>query len=672
MTERFYQTLLSVMEQKVREHDRIFIDTCSLLDAGADKFWMKIIPFLYKYGKYIVIAVRVYQEVQKFAFDATYAQRKGKPELRQIALTVLARIEELHKVGLVQFFGDANDNFADNVFQTVFTQHRLKYNMLLITQDRNLSTDIINISKSRSVTTSNKITVMRITNNGILREFDPNWKRPTAETDSESKSSSSAAAQRPTTSIKKPTTSIKKDEIFAIAQSVTHITGKMPITREPKEGSILTAERGRLQKSITLQQKISAGGEGTIYFTNIPKVVAKIYKPEKLNRAKFEKLRLMTTKSLDCQGICLPQALLYNANKEFVGYLMEQAEGKELQKCLFIPKLLLKTFPNWTKVETVTLCITILEKIKYLHDRNVILGDINPLNILVKSPKDVYFVDTDSYQIEGFPCPVGTINFTAPEIQRKTYSDFLRTVGNERFAVATLLFMIMLPGKPPYSLQGGENQIDNIINGDFAYASGERSTGKAPEGMWRFCWSHMPRYLKDDFYETFRKEGEHHAEDKRFSTDDWLDKFKYYLKLLKDGTLQNNDEMSIDIFPTRLKRNKNANYINCKLCGKEVDEERTQQGICNECLYHKGEIYHCGNCGKELLYTNFQKLIKQSNKHRLCDDCFKQMNSVYCTVTCSVCGQQFNLTYGDKAYYDSKGYTFPPKKCKNCRQLSKQ
>ena len=81
MAEQFYQTLLSVMEQKVREHDRIFIDTCSLLDAGADKFWMKIIPFLYKYGKYIVIAVRVYQEVQKFAFDATYAQRKGKPEL---------------------------------------------------------------------------------------------------------------------------------------------------------------------------------------------------------------------------------------------------------------------------------------------------------------------------------------------------------------------------------------------------------------------------------------------------------------------------------------------------------------------------------------------------------------------------------------------------------------
>ena len=42
----------------------------------------------------------------------------------------------------------------------------------------------------------------------------------------------------------------------------------------------------------------------------------------------------------------------------------------------------------------------------YLHERNIIMGDINALNILVVSPTEVYFVDTDSYQIEEFPCPV--------------------------------------------------------------------------------------------------------------------------------------------------------------------------------------------------------------------------------------------------------------------------
>ena len=177
----------------------------------------------------------------------------------------------------------------------------------------------------------------------------------------------------------------------------------------------------------------------------------------------------MLSKKIECEGVCYPVAALYNSNKEFIGYMMPKAKGKELQKSIFIKPLFLKNFPNWKKRDTVELCITILEKIKYLHDRNIVMGDINPANILIVSPKEVYFVDTDSYQVEDFPCPVGTNNYTAPEIQRKHFSDFLRTMGNENFAVATLLFMIMLPGKPPYSQQGGEDPINNIIKMDFSY-----------------------------------------------------------------------------------------------------------------------------------------------------------------------------------------------------------
>ena len=40
-------------------------------------------------------------------------------------------------------------------------------------------------------------------------------------------------------------------------------------------------------------------------------------------------------------------------------------------------------------------------------------------------------------------------------------------MGNENFAVATLLFMIMLPGKPPYSQQGGEDPVSNIMKMNF-------------------------------------------------------------------------------------------------------------------------------------------------------------------------------------------------------------
>ena len=632
---------------------KIFIDTCSLLFDQADAFWAHIVPLLQREKKSVIVPFRVYEEVKKFAENPSLCAQKNDPTLNQRAKATLNSIATLQKAGVVEIFGDKHDNFADNVFQTVFTQFRVKYNLMLITQDRNLASDILAIGKRKSVNTKNRILVEKINKYGYLSIFHfGEMQSPTGQRFS----SMCVANER---------TSIPEDECFAFTTSVRKATGKLTVSSVPSEGANLTAERNGIRKPVKLLDAGPSGGEGTIYTTSILGTVAKIYKPEKLDRAKFEKLSLMMTKSIDCDGVCFPLALLYNQRNEFVGYLMKQASGKELQRCVFIPQLLKKNFPKWNKTDTVTLCVTILKKLKYLHERNIILGDINPNNILVVSPSQVYFVDTDSYQIEGFPCPVGTINYTAPEIQRKEYSSFLRTLGNEHFAVATLLFMIMLPGKPPYSLQGGENQIDNIINGDFAYASGSRSTGKAPEGMWRFCWSHLPRYLKDDFYETFRKGGEHSTEKTRYSTGDWLQKFERYLDLLTSGKLASQDSMSMDIFPSRLKKNPKATYIRCWICGNEADEEQTEQGICQNCL-KKGDIFHCAKCGCEMIHTNYQKYIKQSPRYEICKDCLNKRNMVYTTIRCSECGRNFEITNGEKEFFDKKGFQLP-KKCKDCR-----
>jgi len=575
---------------------KIFIDTCSLLNVAANAFWSHVIPILQREGKKVIVPFRVYEEVKKFAENPALCAKKGDPNLNRNAKAALKRIAILQKGNIVDVFGDPHDNFADNVFQTVFTQFRLKYNLMLITQDNSLARDILAIGKSKSVQTKNRILVERICKDGRLGMFH------------------FTPSQYADQIISEERAQIPDDECFAFATSVRKVDGVLTVSSIPTEGSEVIFEfKGKCNR-IQLLKALSSGGEGTIYTTNRAGIVAKIYKREKIDRAKLEKIRLMVEKNIACQGVCLPHALLYNQQQEFVGYVMQEAKGKNLQTCLFIPRLLNKTFPNWTKTHTVTLCVTILKKLKYLHDRNVILGDINPNNILVVSSTEVYFVDTDSYQIEGFPCPVGRINYTAPEIQRKDFSLFLRTLGNERFAVATLLFMIMLPGKPPYSLQGGENQIDNIINGDFAYASGSRSNKKAPEGLWRYCWSHLPRYLKDDFYETFHKDGKHHAEKARYSTGAWLKKFERYLELLQSRKLIEQDAMSAYIFPTRLKKNPNDTYVRCSICGNEVKEDWTEQGICSSCL-KKGETYRCAECGCEMMYTNYQKYIKKSGKY---------------------------------------------------------
>lgn len=651
------------MRNLIRNY-KVFIDTCSILSIHADKFWDNIIPILKEEHKDIIVPYRVYQEVNKFASDPDLCARKSpnEPELYNLAQKAKINLFKLYNEGLVRVLGDKNDNFADNVFQTVFTQYRMKYNMFLITQDKNLADDILRISQSKAVTVNNLIGVRRINKYGFLSIHD------SEKPDDKKKYNNSIVSSL---SNDNNDSNIPEEEMFAYVDKIVSVQGENPITLIPKEGDILYAQRGEARQEIKLVKAGKSGGEGTIFDTDIPNVVAKIYKPGKVDRLKYQKLQIMITKDINCEGVCFPLALLYNRLGEFVGFLMEKAKGKELQRCVFMPKLLKQTFPLWKKKDTVQLCITILHKLKYLHDRNIILGDINPLNILVVSPSEVYFVDTDSYQVEGYPCPVGTINYTAPEIQKKRFDTFLRTRGNERFAVATLLFMIMLPGKPPYSIQGGENQIDNIINGDFAYASGERSNRKAPEGVWRYMWSHLPRYLKDDFYETFHKNGTHNAENKRFSDADWINKFEHYLELLNDetGKFLSNDSMSADLFPTRHKKDINANYIQCRLCGREVDEDRAEQGYCPECL-KDGERYYCKRCGAEMLYSNYDKLIKHSPRYEECRACYDHLNSVYKSITCSDCGKLFSITFKDKEYYEKRGYELP-KRCPNCREAKK-
>lgn len=316
------------------------------------------------------------------------------------------------------------------------------------------------------------------------------------------------------------------------------------------EGSIVFVGDGikiRLGKRVA-----SPGGEGTIYLTNTP-FVAKIYHADHNTLRTKEKIELMLSKRIECDGICYPVAMLFNQHQQFVGYLMPKAEGQTLKR-LFVRPLQNKYFPDWNRRDLVCLCVSILEKIKYLHDRNIIIGDINEQNILIKSPEEIYFVDTDSYQIEGFPCPVGTVPFTAPEIQNINYDSFLRTKGHESFAIATLLFMIMFMGKTPYSQQGGENQAENIKNMEFPYGRrGDSYKGSAPVGNWPYMWSHLMPYVKEAFSETFLKDGKYAKEKTRLNVDEWLDIFKAYLADFDSGDIERYDSESIELYPTQYK-----------------------------------------------------------------------------------------------------------------------
>ena len=607
------------LEQFVNEDTRIFIDTCSMLEDAFPVFVEHIIPLLEKHNKRIIVPLAVNKEL------VHHLANPAKPELREPAMRALSILRK-YKSTYFRILGDDKDSFPDNLFLNLFIQFRQKYKMLFITQDKGLAADLLNNNNSNSVHAKAAI-VKRITPQGNLSNIplvceNGIWSVPTKAKMPVGPGASQQAAGAFRV-FDKPTSI--SDEVILLTE--VPIESDTVYAMNPQTGQFAEVELGKL---------IASGGEGHVYATDT-KFVAKIYRKDKVTARRKEKVLLMTKKELEYGGISFPVTPLFNRHSEFVGYLMKKAVGEELRTSVFCPiPAFKKKHPDWKREDLVQLCITILKKIDYLHSRNIIMGDINPGNILVNTPTEVFFVDTDSYQIEDFPCPVGQCNYTAPEIHGKEYNSFLRTIGNENFAIATLLFQILLPGKLPYAHAGGGKQNENILEMNFPYRLGENGNKNEPDGQWKYMWSHLTYAVKEAFYNTFQKGGMYTAENERLSAAAWQKLLINYLNLLKEGKLTENDPMSEWIFPTRPKAGKDALW-----------------GVCS-------------HCGEKFPYYE-DKSSRSANPPAYCPGCRKKISE---WVVCEDCGEEFPVFIPEHEYYKEKGYGLP-KRCPACRKKRK-
>lgn len=89
--------------------------------------------------------------------------------------------------------------------------------------------------------------------------------------------------------------------------------------------------------------------------------------------------------------------------------------------------------------------------------------------------------------------------------------------------------------------------------------------------------------------------------------------------------------------------------IICPKC-REAKKEKVKVGTCCVC---GGDIYQRGD-----LIRKYG--MKSMNMHKECK------NSVYITHMCKVCKNWFPITYGEKQFFESKGFNLP-QKCKDCR-----
>ncbi|MCY4541961.1 MAG: hypothetical protein OXB95_06145, partial [Rhodobacteraceae bacterium] len=108
-----------------------------------------------------------------------------------------------------------------------------------------------------------------------------------------------------------PTSAASVPRPFAVATSVSGVKDhRIAVSRVPVSGErvILSGTKTRTR----LEQPIGTGGEGTVYHTPNAKMVAKIYRKEKITGQRFAKLKLMVSRDVSYPGICWPKSLLAN------------------------------------------------------------------------------------------------------------------------------------------------------------------------------------------------------------------------------------------------------------------------------------------------------------------------------------------------------------------------
>ncbi|MBO5060797.1 MAG: zinc-ribbon domain containing protein [Clostridia bacterium] len=479
---------------------------------------------------------------------------------------------------------------------------------------------------------------------------------------------------------------------FQVKQSVVQLKNKpLKIHVLPKASDSVFDEDKR---SYRLVQAVETLSDSVVYKTDSG-MYAKIYKAEALDTYHFEKCKLMVSKQVTYAGICWPQKLLYNSKGEFAGYLAGSYEGQPLQLSVFKKAGLDTHFANWQKQDLVQLAITILQKIIILNKHNVLIGCPDPASIMVKDPQTVYFTNTDKYQVEDYPCLLRNILFIAPELLGDIGKMFLFDSKTENYATAVMLFMLMMPGKPPYAHRGRKNIKTSISEMQFPYAFGENHSKGVPPGFWRFVWSHLYYDLKRMFYQTFQKDEALNAPDKRLSAEKWLWVLKRFYGELSSGEYCKNDKYSALMFPETFRKAKGVEYKPCSCCGREFPVWFMDEfDICRSCQHKMSSSYFdCVDCGRRFYYTIREERLHMQrdwHKQKHCEECKRPTVCAVCgqtypayqlrggrcrecnnrpvmTAVCKVCGRTFDITYGEKLFYEKRGMNYP-RTCKSCKQ----
>ena len=244
-------------------------------------------------------------------------------------------------------------------------------------------------------------------------------------------------------------------------------------------------------QDITLEGPLlGRGGEASIYTVpGRPDLAAKIYhNPTEEHAGKLAAMLAAPPVAPPERGqhvsIAWPIARLLEPGYEHrvVGYLMPRIERAHLLWEIYNPGVRREICPDFHHGSLLRTARNLAASVRLLHECGYVLGDLNESNVLVTPQAHVTLIDVDSYQTPGaerlYRCRVGRPEYTPPELQGAAFADVDRLPQHDAFALAVLIFQLLMQGLHPFAgtcAGGGEPDSigARIAAGSWPYALGQ-------------------------------------------------------------------------------------------------------------------------------------------------------------------------------------------------------
>jgi|GEM_PF-1059613 serine/threonine protein kinase len=244
-------------------------------------------------------------------------------------------------------------------------------------------------------------------------------------------------------------------------------------------------------KTVYLGEQTGKGGEATIYrVRGQAEMVAKIYDRGPRPEYPAKLLWMLNhppnnpTRDLHHASLAWPQDLLFDDHRRLAGYVMPFIQGAVPILKILNPRLRNAVLPQFDRRYLHRVARNLAAAMSAVHQCGYVIGDLNESNVLVTPSALVTIIDTDSFQVTEehrgrkvvHTCPVGKPDYTPPELQGKSFEKTTRTPEQDLFALAVLIFQLLMDGSHPFRAQwlgrGDPPSLEiRIARGAFPYTA---------------------------------------------------------------------------------------------------------------------------------------------------------------------------------------------------------